>query len=162
MEVNWEAIGAIGELGGSIVVLVSLLYIAIQVRDTKLGIERSARIERNNALSRTMLHTPEIASIVAKINEIDGSNVFVSEMVSTYDITTAESELYHRYLATAWRTLETDFVTLGDSVYVRTPVAHQLRIPSSRRFIETASRRFSPEFINMVDTIKREQDAKAT
>ena len=34
---NWEAIGAIGEIGGAIAVLVSLIYLAVQIRqNTKM------------------------------------------------------------------------------------------------------------------------------
>ena len=34
MEINWDAIGAVGESIGSIGVLVSLVYLAIQMRDS--------------------------------------------------------------------------------------------------------------------------------
>jgi hypothetical protein len=95
---NWEAAGAIGEVLGSIVVSASLIYIAIQVRETKVATAPAARIERNNAFSKTMLETPEISEIVAKINEVDGSDPFVSEMQKTYGLTAAQAELYYRLM----------------------------------------------------------------
>ena len=35
MELNWEAIGAIGEIGGAIAVVVTLAYLALQVRESR-------------------------------------------------------------------------------------------------------------------------------
>ena len=159
---NWDAVGAIGEILGSGVVLISLIYIAIQVRDTKTATERTSRIERTNALSRTMLETPQLANIVAKINEVDGSNPFVTEMCSTYGLTLAESELYLRYVSTNWRQLETDFLTVKDDAYIATPIRVQLNIPSSRRFFEIQRRRFNHSFVDYVDKLTSDLDQRAT
>jgi hypothetical protein len=41
---NWEAIGAIGELVGGIAVIVTLIYLAIQVRQSKTLLERNEKI----------------------------------------------------------------------------------------------------------------------
>ena len=155
---NWDAIGAIGEILGSIVVLASLIYIAIQVRDTKIAATRTVRIERNNALSKTMLETPEISEIVAKINEVDGSGPFVSELQATYGLTAAQAERYHRYLATAWRTLETDFLTLGECRFIALPIEGQLRTTSSKRFIEIRGWAFDKSFMRLVDDLKNQLD----
>ena len=158
---NWDAVGAIGEIVGSGVVLISLIYIAIQVRDTKTATERTSRTERINNLSRTMLETPQLATIVAKVNEVDGSNPFVMEMCSTYGLSLAESELYLRYLSINWRQLETDFLTVKDEAYVATPIRVQLNMPSSRRFIEIQGRRFNNLFVEYVDKLKSELDGQA-
>ena len=158
---NWDAVGAIGENVGSGVVLISLIYIAIQVRDTKTATERASRTERSNALSRTMLETPQLATIVAKVNAVDGSNSFVTEMCSTYGLTLAESELYFRYVSTNWRQLETDFLTMKDEDYVAIPVRVQLNIPSSRRFFEIQNRGFDNLFVDYVDKLTSGLDGRA-
>ena len=41
---NWEAIGAIGELVGGIAVIATLIYLAIQVRQSKTLLERNEKI----------------------------------------------------------------------------------------------------------------------
>jgi hypothetical protein len=153
---NWEAIGAVGEIAGSCVVLVSLIYIAIQLRDTKKATTRTARLERNSALSRTVLETPELAEILSKINKVDGSSQFVGEMQLTYNLSPAEAELYLRYLATAWRTLETDFLTLDDDTQIKAPIIGQLQTPSSSRFIEIRGNKFNPDFVKLVDRLKND------
>ena len=151
---NWEMTGAIAEVTGACVVLVSLIYIALQLRDAKVATNRATRLERNNALSRTVLNTPGLADILAKISEVDGSHEFVKEMQTTYNLSSAEAELYLRYLATTWRTLETDSLTLNDGAYIRTPIGAQLRIPSSKKFIEIQGRRYDERFIKIVNEVK--------
>lgn len=42
---NWEAIGAVGEFTGAIAVVASLIYLAIQVRQSKASSEREAAFE---------------------------------------------------------------------------------------------------------------------
>jgi hypothetical protein len=40
---NWEAIGAIGEIGGALAVLLSLIYLAIQIRQNTRMMRSSAK-----------------------------------------------------------------------------------------------------------------------
>ena len=42
--VNWDALGAIGELIGAIAVIATLAYLAIQVRQSKLLLQRNEKI----------------------------------------------------------------------------------------------------------------------
>ena len=159
---NWEAAGAIGEVLGSIAVLASLIYIAVQVRETKITANRASRIERNNAFSKTMLETPELSEIVAKINEVDGSDPFVSEMQETYGLTAAQAELYSRYLGTAWKMTETDFLTSIPVEAVEGAIIWLLRTPSAKRFIEIRGNLFSTSFMRLVDDLKSQVEERNT
>lgn len=151
---NWDAIGAIGELLSSIVVIVSLVYIAIQVRDTKRAAQRTAHQDRQAALGRTVLTTPELAPILAKVNAIAGIPPFQKAMQETYGLSPAEAELYTRHVASGWRALETDFLT-GD-LDVRIPIRNRLEGSPSRRFIEYRGAFFDPRFMELVNRIKSE------
>ena len=42
---NWEAVGAIGEVLGALVVTVSLIYLALQVRQANLQAQGSAHAD---------------------------------------------------------------------------------------------------------------------
>lgn len=60
---NWEAIGAIGEIAGAIGVIATLLYLSVQVRSSTLA----SRVESNLAATRMytdflsgLIHSPEI------------------------------------------------------------------------------------------------------
>ena len=47
---NWEAIGAIGEIVGAIAVVLSLVYLAAQIRQNTRQVEEQARTQRQNGL----------------------------------------------------------------------------------------------------------------
>jgi hypothetical protein len=42
--VNWEALGAVGDLIGGLAVVVTLIYLALQVRQSKVLLERNEKI----------------------------------------------------------------------------------------------------------------------
>ena len=65
---NWEAIGAIGEILGAMAVFASLIYLAIQIR-AQIGQQRKLAIENltDNWLSALETQThPEIAAVWTK------------------------------------------------------------------------------------------------
>ena len=64
---NWEAIGAIGEILGAVAVLVTLVYLASQIRQNSQQIERSATQAINSAMSQTNLFTVD-SSDIADVN----------------------------------------------------------------------------------------------
>ena len=49
---NWEAIGAIGELIGAIAVVITLVFLALQVRQSNYTMGESNRLERAAAIDR--------------------------------------------------------------------------------------------------------------
>jgi len=51
-KMNWEAIGAIGELVGAYAVLITLLFLAEQVRHSNHAMAESNRLERVAAIDR--------------------------------------------------------------------------------------------------------------
>jgi len=54
-DVNWEAIGAIGEVLGSVIIFATLIYLAVQVRisdkTTKIDM-RQRMVENQNQINR--------------------------------------------------------------------------------------------------------------
>ena len=66
---NWEAIGAIGEVFGSVAVLATLIYLAVQVRQAKRQLKlNSVQIRAGHArdLMMPVAIDPSLASIVIK------------------------------------------------------------------------------------------------
>jgi len=43
---NWDAIGAAGELVGAVAVLITVIYLAIQIRHTRDALRRAVRQSR--------------------------------------------------------------------------------------------------------------------
>lgn len=74
---NWEAIGAVGEIVGALAVLVTLIYLAIQVRHARRA--QQADAIRANRLERREYHTgfrdspyiPKIYSKIVRGEELD-------------------------------------------------------------------------------------------
>lgn len=68
---NWEAIGAVGEIIGAIAVVVTLLYLSSQIRINTKAVRTSTFFAANDALSQWQLRVAESAvfrPIVQKVN----------------------------------------------------------------------------------------------
>lgn len=62
---NWDAIGAIGEIAGASAVVVSLIYLAIQIRNQNTE-SRAATVQQvleSNAVAISQLQDPDLAEI---------------------------------------------------------------------------------------------------
>jgi hypothetical protein len=68
-DVNWEAIGAIGEVGGAIAVVVTLVYLALQIRHstqaTRIAAYHQAQ-EQLWSVGAAVSTDPELANILAR------------------------------------------------------------------------------------------------
>ena len=63
---NWEAIGAIGELGGALAVVVTLVYLAIQIRQNTDSVRSNtfqSVSESFNAWSVQLIRDPEVVKL---------------------------------------------------------------------------------------------------
>ena len=66
---NWEALGAVGEFLSAVAVLVTLIYLAVQVRQVKKDIHVSSYREVNKffeSVSTSVTNSPELAKVIAK------------------------------------------------------------------------------------------------
>ena len=73
---NWDAIGAIGEIVGAIVVIITLLYVARQIRHSSKSLEMTALRDTTaqwNQWSELLVTTPDLAAIVARGNKSHAS-----------------------------------------------------------------------------------------
>ena len=69
---DWEAIGAVGEIVGAIAVVLSLAYLAIQIRQSNRLAIREARTnlsEIYNSMNLSQLETPHIAELKVKLRD---------------------------------------------------------------------------------------------
>jgi hypothetical protein len=60
MDMNWEAIGALGEVVGAAAVVLTLVFLAIQLRQNTIATRESNRLERLAAIDR---HTDSVNRI---------------------------------------------------------------------------------------------------
>ena len=76
---NWEAIGTVAEVVGAVAVVVSLIYLAIQIRQNTRQVEEQGRAQRFAALGvlfdnwrnfrASVISDPKVASIWRRGNE---------------------------------------------------------------------------------------------
>ena len=63
---NWEAIGAIGEVVGGVAVIATLLYLAVQIRQNAQSVRNAASLSINEGLAeinRRVSNDPEFAEL---------------------------------------------------------------------------------------------------
>ena len=72
---NWDAIGAVGELIGAIAVLITLVYLAIQIkamRDMNRKIAIDGTYTKFNDMRQSLFQNPEVASLI--LNGLNNPN----------------------------------------------------------------------------------------
>lgn len=72
---NWQAIGAIGEIGGALAVLVSLIYLAVQIRQNTKMMRSAAKQDLTVATQNVLFKAVDHADIWVKLaSGEDGSS----------------------------------------------------------------------------------------
>ncbi|MCB1687848.1 MAG: hypothetical protein KDI33_05160 [Halioglobus sp.] len=105
---NWNAVGAISETIGVIAVFVTLVYLAIQVRDAKYQVKRSIQQVRSSTLRELYLspvQNPQLVSVLIKSerawtsgNEIESEE----ELFEAGDLTPEEALIWQSYQRAWW------------------------------------------------------------
>jgi hypothetical protein len=73
---NWEAIGASGEIIGALAVFGTLLYLAKQIKQVKSELHLSSLRDTNqmgNQILTSLSESPDLAKVVSKANEDAGT-----------------------------------------------------------------------------------------
>lgn len=68
---NWDAIGALGEVLGAIAVIATLLYLAVQTRHARVAVETASTlgtIEGHSRFRQALMIDPGLTDLLAKAN----------------------------------------------------------------------------------------------
>ena len=68
---NWDAIGAIGETVGAFAVVATLIYLAIQTKQTREAVQAGGTLSTMEIFSRwrtALVQSPDLSNIAAKAN----------------------------------------------------------------------------------------------
>ena len=105
---NWEAIGAIGEIVGAIAVVVSLAYLAVQIRQNTNQVAeqiKALKLEGHNAAAndharfrQSIIQSPQVASLYRRgkasyVNLSPDEQAQVSELFRDYFWASANMQL---------------------------------------------------------------------
>ena len=69
---NWDAIGAIGEVAGAVGVIITLLYLSIQIRQNSKMMQANSKQSIADASQQLIYHTKDEAEIMEKFIFTEG------------------------------------------------------------------------------------------
>ena len=151
---NWDAISAIAESFGAIVVVVSLGYVALQIRQHNDTVRAATELEIGRQWSEwhtRVAHSPDMADIYDK-GMLDAENLTPSEKRRFIWII-AE---YCFLVETLYRQREQTYVSHGSWSQHQRVVAGMIKHPLLERWWESGVSAFSPEFKAAIDSARPE------
>lgn len=149
---NWDAVSAIGEIVGAAAVVVSLVYLAVQVRGSAKATRASIHQGLHNSgeqLSLALLSHPKLAGLVER--------GLPSDLTLTYDeqaqFSMAMSQLFnnyeHYYFLWHEGMFSADVASAMESL-----VARRLQLPGVNEWWQSHHGSFSPEFVRWANAAR--------
>ena len=102
---NWQAIGALGELIGAIAVLVTLVYLTVQVRNARSEMRQSVLQYRDQAVQSLLierLRSSDLRSAYIKANQKFGVNPLFDIVQQAAGLTPEEAQDFVNYMLAWW------------------------------------------------------------
>ena len=126
---NWDAIGAIGDIVGALAVVVSLVYLAIQIRAQNSQAKQSAQLEmsREQRNASEMFANENISDIFVRANK-DYSSLSEAESVQLIVIVTGLFRAWENaflenkdgnLVPSVWLALSNDYTQLMGAASIR-------------------------------------------
>ena len=148
---NWDAIGALGEIVGAMAVVATLLYLSREIRQNVRSVSVAALRDTTaqwNHWSDMLASSPDLANIVAKGNKSFGS------------LTEAESLRYGAYLQSffdnveSYRALIAEHNILRDLGVLRSIVHRRIQIPGFWEWWKENSADYNDDFVDWIHHIR--------
>jgi len=146
--VNWEAIGAIGDFVSGVGVILTLGYLAVQVRSSTKALRGQAQREIGRNI--TAFVSREVLEAAVKVKERDGYDEISQALMNEYGLTPEQAEAYWRYLIQMWFGFQADFKT---GVLDEQLLSVSLTRNDQRLFWEKMRFAFDPAFVERVRRI---------
>lgn len=151
---NWDAIGAIGEILGAFAVVASLVYLALQIR-TQNREARAASVHQ-------VMH--EYSSAISVLFEPEMADIWISAMEDFDSLSPSQRIRFIVYLTVVVRSFEDAYFQwregrLDDDVWraLLTPLLDAKSIGAFDRFWELRRYQFRVEFADYLDTLETGQ-----
>lgn len=148
---NWDAVGALAELLGAVAVVVSLLYVATQVRE-------STRQARRDATRDLATRISDISLAVASSPEL--GNLLVRGGADPSQLTKGDQARYRGLMNALFRSLEQQYLfrkegALDDESW--RAVEHIIRdfaaLPGTQTYLVDRGQWYTPSFLDYVWTL---------
>jgi hypothetical protein len=148
---TWDAIGAIGDFVSGVGVIVTLGYLAVQIRSNTRELRGEAQRELSSRISGQFFASREVLEAAVKVKEKDGYDDFSKVLMSEYGLTPEQAESYWRYLSQIWLGLQADFRT---GVLDEQITSLLLSRNDNRLFWDSSRFAFDPAFVERVRKIE--------
>jgi hypothetical protein len=99
--VNWEAIGAIGEILGAFAVVLTLLYLAVQVKYAKTAANDATSLNRANGVQAMLLAATTDDTLRASVSKAQGLGDYHVKLAEKLGLSVEEAERIDFY-ASYW------------------------------------------------------------
>ena len=148
---NWDAIGAIGEIVGAIAVIATLMYLARQIKD-------SARAARSSAVTDA---TNAIQTLYMELGSNSKSSGLFLEGLTSYDAISESKQfqflmLMHSFLIAFQRSFflsQEGTLDNGLRDSISTGIIAVNHLPGFQRYWEQRRAFFQPEFADWVESL---------
>jgi len=161
---TWEAIGAIGELVGALAVVVTLAYLATQVRYAKITASDANRLARSTGVREMMLAFATNDELAMSYTQVNGLESYYEDYATKFHVTLVDAtradwvNLYYFWLhwgqfaSTKSAEDVRELRNLINTFYQSAGVRHSWEnSPWSRPVLD-------PEFVSFVDGVLAESD----
>jgi hypothetical protein len=154
---NWEAVGALGQLLGAVAVVATLIYIAREVRQNGRSLSISALRDttaRWNHWSEMIATSTGLAEIVSKGNK-------------SYDnLSESESLRYGAYVQSffdnvdSYRSLAIDYGMDKDLTVLASIVSRRIQIPGFKAWWAANTADYADTFVSWIETVRLTRDER--
>ena len=150
---NWEAIGALGQVLGAVAVIATLLYIAREVRQNGRSLSISALRDTTaqwNHWSEMIATSTDLAEIVSKGNK------------SSDNLSESESLRYGAYVQSffdnvdSYRSLAIDYGMEKDLTLLASIVSRRIQIPGFNAWWAANTADYADNFVSWIEVVRRD------
>jgi hypothetical protein len=154
---NWEAIGAVAQMVAAVAVVMSLVYLSIQIRHNSQQVE--AQVKALNAASLNAIENTFTRFRESMIRDKQVASLWRRALASFEDLEPdekAQADAMFQEYCWAWqntiiRITKGTYEREGIEPYLKNLV-HVMRTPGARQWWSTGKREFAEQFVDMVDT----------
>jgi hypothetical protein len=158
MTINWDAFGAIAEALGALAVILSVLYLATQIRSQT----REARLSATRDLSTEFRQVLESIALDHEYSEIYQAGIYDYEGLADNDRMRVSYMLRsflliceQQYLHTKHGSIDTIFMDSSERVF-----REFLKAPGVQQFWRLSKHSFNDDFRTYIDTLKAEAESQ--
>ena len=155
MDMNWEMVGSIAELTGSIGIILTLFYVALQIKQATLGMRIAARQEATRQYGEfadQVIHSKELAELFIAGNEggqldrVQKARYFTMMEKATWQF----SSLFYQKVR---QKLPPDEWHQTQMLIERTCTSK-----GYRKWWSSNGHRYEPDFVEFIEDIQREAE----